>query len=361
MGYGLATNSKYQTLIQEAGINLIANTLARAEFQTFLNGKEYKGTNYYIFNVEANQNTSSSLFWKEVIRKLLTNSEALILLQDEQLYLADSFNKTEYAFMNNKYSDITIGDYSLKDTWDESKVLYLKYDNKIALSSINSIHGDFSKLISSSIKGYQNSKARKGKLKIPTNLPKELEAEGALQKHLMQSMQEFMDPSKDAVYPEEDGFEYTELTESKGSKSNDSGRETRNFINDLFDFIAIALGIPPSLLKGDTVDTKDAVNNFLTFCINLLAKLITDEINRKMYGKTEYLNGNYVKVDTSNIKAVDLRDIANSIDLLNRNGALTIDDILRTLSKEPIGGEVGAMRFVTKNLELIDNVLKGGE
>lgn len=361
MGYGLATNSKYQTLIQEAAINLIANTLARAEFQTFLNGKEYKGTNYYIFNVEANQNTSSSLFWKEVIRKLLTNSEVLILLQDEQLYLADSFNRTEYAFMNNKYSDITIGDYSLKDTWDESKVLYLKYDNKIALSAINSIHGDFSKLISSSIKGYQNSKARKGKLKIPTSLPKELEVEGALQKHLMQSMEEFMDPSKDAVFPEEDGFEYTELTESKGSKSNDSGRETRNFINDLFDFIAIALGIPPSLLKGDTVDTKDAVNNFLTFCINLLAKLITDEINRKMYGEAEYLNGNYVKVDTSNIKAVDLRDIANSIDLLNRNGALTIDDTLRILGKEPIGGDVGAMRFITKNLDLLDGVLRGGE
>lgn len=359
MGYGLATNSKYQTLIQEAGINLIANTLARAEFQTFLNGKEYKGTNYYIFNVEANQNTSSSSFWTEVIKKLLVNGEALILLQDEHLYLADSFIKTEYAFMNNKYSEITIGDYNLKDTWDESKVLYLKHDRRRAISAINSIHGDFSKLISSSIKGYQNSKARKGKLKIPTNLPKELEAEGALQEHLRQSMKEFMDPSKDAVFPEEDGFEYTELTESKGSKSNDSGRETKNFINDMFDFIAITLGIPPSLLKGDTVNTKDAVNNLMTFCINPLAKLIADEINRKMYGMQEYLNGSYVKVDTSNIKAVDLRDIANSIDLLNRNGALTIDDTLRTLGKEPLGGDVGAMRFITKNLETLENVLKG--
>lgn len=359
MGYGLATNSKYQTLIQEAGINLIANTLARAEFQTFLNGKEYKGTNYYIFNVEANQNTSSSSFWTEVIKKLLVNGEALILLQDEHLYLADSFIKTEYAFMDNKYSEITIGDYNLKDTWDESKVLYLKHDRRRAISAINSIHGDFSKLISSSIKGYQNSKARKGKLKIPTNLPKELEAEGALQEHLRQSMKEFMDPSKDAVFPEEDGFEYTELTESKGSKSNDSGRETKNFINDMFDFIAITLGIPPSLLKGDTVNTKDAVNNLMTFCINPLAKLIADEINRKMYGMQEYLNGSYVKVDTSNIKAVDLRDIANSIDLLNRNGALTIDDTLRTLGKEPLGGDVGAMRFITKNLETLENVLKG--
>src|SRR5699024_6314484 len=148
----------------------------------------------------------------------------------------------------------------------------------------------------------------------------------------------------DAVYPESEGFEYTEITESKGSRSNDSGRETKNFVNDVFDFIAIGFGIPPSLLKGDTVDTKDALNNFLTFCINPIAKLIQDEINRKMYGKEAYLENTYAKVDTTNIKAVDLRDIANSIELLNRNGALTIDDTLRILGKEPIGGEVGSMR-----------------
>ena len=79
-----------------------------------------------------------------------------------------------------------------------------------------------------------------------------------------------------------------------------------------------------------------------------------------MYGKSEYLANNYVKVDTTNIKAVDLRDIANSIDLLNRNGALTIDDTLRTLGKEPLGGDIGGMRFITRNLETLDKVLKEG-
>ena len=128
----------------------------------------------------------------------------------------------------------------------------------------------------------------------------------------------------------------------------------------MFDFIAISYGIPPSLLKGDTVDTKDAVNNFLTFCINPMAKLITDEINRKMYGYKLYNERTYARLDTSNIKAVDFRDVANSIDLLTRNGALTIDDILRILGKEPIGGDIGSMRFITKNYELLDRVLEDG-
>ena len=128
----------------------------------------------------------------------------------------------------------------------------------------------------------------------------------------------------------------------------------------MFDFIAVAFGIPPSLLKGDTVDTKDAVNNFITFCINPLARLITDEINRKMYGYELYKERTYARLDTSNIKAVDFRDVANSIDLLTRNAALTIDDILRILGKEPIGGDIGGMRFITKNYELLDKVLEEG-
>ena len=350
----------YKTLIAEASVNLITKTISRAEFQTFENGKETKKLNYYILNVEANKNKSASLFWRETIEKLLKKGEALILLQDNQMFLADSFTRNEFAFIENTYTNIAIGDYTLSDTKKESEVLYLKDNNSTISNAINGICNDYTKLINSSIKGYQNSKARKGKLKIPTNLPKTLQEEGKLQDHIQTTMADFMDPSKDAVYPETSGFEYTEVAESKGSKSNDSGRETKNFINDVFDFMAISYGIPPSLLKGDTVDTKDAVNNFLTFCINPLAKLITDEINRKMYGYKLYKERTYAKLDTSNIKTVDLKDIANSIDLLNRNGALTNDDILRALGKEPIGGDIGAMRFITRNLEVLDKVAETG-
>lgn len=354
------SGNHYKILIVETSIDLIAKTIARAEFQTFEKGQETKKLNYYMLNVEANTNKSAFSFWEETIEKLLKEGEALILLQDNQLYLADSFEKREYAFRPNLYSNIMIGDYEVNEVWEESKVLYFRYDNTHIKNAINGIYNDYTKLINSSIKGYQNSKARKGKLKIPTNLPKTLQEEGKLQEHIQATMKDFMDPGKDAVYPETNGFEYEEIDKAKGSKSNDSGRETKNFIDDMFDFIAVAFGIPPSLLKGDTVDTKDAVNNFITFCINPLARLITDEINRKMYGYKLFKERTYAKLDTSNIKAVDLRDIANSIDLLNRNAALTIDDIMRILGKEPLGGDLGNMRFITKNYELLDKVLEEG-
>lgn len=351
----------YKTLAMEASINLIAKTISRAEFQTFKKGKISKKTNYYLLNVEANKNKSASLFWKEAIGKLLRNGEVMILIQNEQLYLADSFVRKEFAFVENTYSEIKIGDYELSDIKRESEVVYLRDDNTGISTAVNGAYNDYSSLIASSLKGYSNSKSRKGTLEIPTSFAKTFKEEGALQKHIQVLMKDFMDSEKDAVFPESNGLKYEEIDKSKGSKSNDSGRETKNFIDDVFDFIAISFGIPPSLLKGDTVDTKDAVNNFLTFCINPLAKLITDELNRKMYGKTEYLKNTYTKLDTSNIKVVDLRDIANSLELLTRTGSNTIDDNLRALGREPIGGDIGGMRFITKNLESVDEVLKGGE
>lgn len=361
-GYDADMNLKYNILALETGIELISKTILRSEFQTFEKGNEVRKENYYLLNVEPNQNTSASLFWKETIRKLIIDGEALILvLRDGKLQLADSFTRTEYAFVENTYTGVNTKGHDYDKVWKESEVLYLHHGNDNIRSAIDTIQNDFAKLISSSVKGYQNSKARKGKLKIPSSLPKTLEGVEDLQAHIASSMKDFMDPSKDAVFPEDAGFEYVEIAESKGSKSNDSGRETKNFINDIFDFVSIRLNIAPSLLKGDTVNTKDAVNNFITFCINPIVKMIQDEINRKMYKKKAYLESTYLKIDTSNIKAVDLRDIANSVDILNRNGALTIDDILKILGKEPIGGEYGTARFITKNLELLEAALKAGQ
>lgn len=357
----------YKKLAIESSIQLIANTISRAEFQTFeynnntKQSEEVKKSNYYLLNVEANQNQSATVFWKEVVSKLLKEGEALILVERDMLYLADSFTRNEFGLKENEYTDISIKNNDINGTKLESEVIYLKDDRTRIKSALNQLSQEYRSLISSSIKGYGNSKTRKGLLNIDGSYAQTLEEGESLKEHISELMEDFMDPNKDAVLPQQRGMDYEEIDKAKGSKSNDSGRETKNFINDVFDFVGIAFGIPPSLLKGDTVDTKDAVSNFLTFCINPLAGLIQDEINRKMYGKEHYLQKTYTKLDTSRIKAVDIRDIANSLELLTRTGSNTIDDNLQILGREPIGGGIGGMRFVTKNLDWVENVLKDEE
>lgn len=353
----------YEKLAIESSINLIAKTISRAEFQTFQynedkkKSEEIKGINYYILNVEANQNQSATVFWKDTVKKLLTNGEVLILLQNNKLYLADSFDRKEFAIKENIYKDIVISEHKLNGVKKESEVIYLKDDITDIESALNGVCEEYKNLVSASIKGYANSKSRKGLLNIESSYAQTLKNGEDLKEHISNLMKDFMDPNKDAVLPQQKGIDYEEIDKAKGSKSNDSGRETKNFVNDVFDFVGIAYGIPPSLLKGDTVETKDAVSNFLTFCINPLSGLIQDEINRKMYGMENYLQKTYTKLDTSRIKAVNIRDIANSLELLTRTGSNTIDDNLKILGRKPLEDDIGSMRFVTKNLDWVENVL----
>jgi len=90
------------------------------------------------------------------------------------------------------------------------------------------------------------------------------------------------------------------------------------------------------------------------FCVNPLAKLISDEVNRKYYGKRDYLARTYLRVDTSMVKAADIKDISGALETLLRIGAYTIDDCLRALGMEPLNTEWSQTRFITKNYEPID-------
>lgn len=357
---GLTSGIYYKTLATEASIALIAKTLSRAEFKTFEDEKETRKKNYYLLNVEANQNQSAPAFWKDVITALLKNGEALIIMQGHQFYLATSFERVKNAFEPNQYKNIEIGGHKIKETKNETEVIYLRNDNEKMRSAVNGLSDELSSLVASSIKGYNASKARKGTVDVPTSYAATIPEQEKIQDHFKSLFKDFMDSTKDSVLPQTNGLKYTEVDEAKGSKSNDSGRETKNFVNDIFDFVAISFGIPPSLLKGDTVDTADAFNNFITFCINPLAELIEDEINRKFYGKKAYLEFTYTKIDTTTLKATDIKELASAVDLLTRTGSTTIDENMKILGKEPVGGEVGAMRFVTKNMEYIDYVLEQG-
>lgn len=355
------TTDAFKELAKEASIALISKAFSLAEFRTYQKGKEIKQKDYYLFNIEPNLNTPAASFWESVVRKLLERSECLILVQNGSLYLADEYTKHPYVFKPNEYTGVCINDYALTDVWFEDKVLFLDYPSTVdADRRIAGMYSEFSKLINSSANGYLGSKVRKGKLKIPTNWMKTEQGQKDLNAYVNSQMADFMNPDVSSVLPLTSDMDYEELGSAGRSSSNgESSRETKNYVNDVFDFIAIAYGIPPSLLKGDVIDTKEAYSNFITFCLNPIAKLVQDEINRKMFGRTEYVGKSYLKIDTSNIKSKDLRDVANSIDLLMRNGAFTINDAIKAVGYEPISDDTGDKRFMTKNYDLIENFERG--
>ncbi len=353
----IASEVFYKELAVQACVNLIANAVSRSEFLTFEKGKEKKGENYYLFNVEPNQNKSASKFWRDVIHKLVYENECLVIQQNEMLYVADSFNKIDFAFKENVYRDIVIADYPLRNVYVESEVFHFELHNEKIKSVIEGLYQSYSQLIVASKSYYKKNNARRGTLEIPSSYPQTEKAQKDLNDLLSNRFKRFFEAEGGAVLPLSNGMKYEELASNIGVKGSTEGRDVRAFIDDIFDFVAIAFQVPPQLLKGNVSDTDKAVNNFLTFCVNPLAELLTDEINRKMYGKKAFLERTYMKLDTSRIRAVDIKDIANALDILTRIGAYSVDDSLKALGMEPLETEWSKARWMTRNYEPIEKAL----
>ena len=344
-----------------SAVNIVANAVSKCEFKTFLNGKEDKGKEYYLWNVEPNKNQNSSAFLRKLIAKLYRNNECLVIEQNGQLLVADNFIRKPYALYDDVFTQVQVEDFTFNRSFNQSEVLYYKLNEENIRKLINGLYESYSKLIAYSMKAYQKSRGTKGIFKydtLPVAGTPEREAFDAL---INKKIKQWME-GDNAALPLGRGQEWKELQHK--TYTNESTRDIRAQIDDIFDFTARAFGIPPALLRGDVQDTSKAVDQLLTFCVDPLVDMLQEEINRKRNGYTGFSQGTYLKIDTKSIKHVDLLSVATAIDKLIGSGAFCINDIRKAVGDEPIDEPWAWQHFITKNYETVENALKaleGGE
>ncbi|EEO2765097.1 phage portal protein [Listeria monocytogenes] len=340
--------------------NKIANTLSCAEVLTYEKGEEVRKKNWYMFNVEANQNQNATEFWKKAIYKLVYDNEALIFMQDEYIYVADSFTKNDKSLYENTYTGVTLKDLTLKKEFKESEVLHLTLNNESIKSIIDGFYLLYGDLISAAVNKYKKINSRKIIVKLKGMFGQAPEEEEKLRLMLSERMKKFL-AEGDSALPVEDGMEIDELT---GDSKIAESRDIKKMIDDVFEMVANSFNIPLGLAKGDTVGLSEQVNSFLMFSINPIAEMFTDEGNRKFYGRNSVLERTYMKLDTTRIKVQDIQEIASSMDVLFHIGVNTIDDNLRMIGREPAMSPETQERFVTKNYAPLgenEEDLKGGD
>ena len=110
----------------------------------------------------------------------------------------------------------------------------------------------------------------------------------------------------------------------------------------------------PILPKAPVQGVNEVTDQLLTFCVDPLADMLSEEVNRKRYGRDNYLKGNYLRIDTKAIKHIDLLSVATSIDKLISSGAYSINDIRRVCNDEPIKETWADKHFMTKNYTVAD-------
>ncbi|HDR7659870.1 TPA: phage portal protein [Bacillus wiedmannii] len=360
--YELALDYFYKKLAVESCIDLIANALTRCEFQTFEKGKEKRGGNHYLLNVQPNQNQNASEFMHSLVNHLIMENECIVIMQNEQLYIADSFNVTKFALKENIYNDITIEDFTFEKSFNESEVFHFKLNDRNIMQIIDGMYSSFGKLLASSIDYYKRKNNKRLLIKGDFLRAQDPETQAAIDEMFEGQLKNWFNADKaGSAFQLQEGYVIEDMSDSKNGVSNNStSRDVSDLINDIFNYVAIAFHVPIGILKGDVADIEKQMDSFLAFCINPIAELIQDEFNRKMYTKKEYIERTYLKIDTTKIKVVDITKLATALDKLFAIGGLSINDILIILGREPIEEEWANKRFVTKNYQETDS-LEGGE
>jgi len=343
-----------------SAVNLVANAVSKCEFKTFLEGKEVKQKEYYLWNFEPNKNQNSSAFMHKLIAQLYRKNECLVVEQNGQLLIADSFEKKEYVLYEDVFSQVTVKDFTFNRSFVQSEVLYFTLSECDMRKVVNGLYESYNRLLSYSMKAYQKSRGTKGVFKydtLPVAGTPEREAFDSL---VNEKIGKWL-TGDNAALPLGRGQDWKELEHK--TYNNENTRDIRAQIDDISDFTCKAFGIPPALLRGDVQGVSDALDNFLTFCIDPLTDMLSEEINRKRNGYYGMANGNYLKIDTKQIKHVDLLSVSSAIDKLISSGVFCVNDIRELVGESIIEEPWAYQHFITKNYMPFNEALaiQGGD
>lgn len=338
-------------------VNLIANAVGKCEVREFRGGRQQRGPEWYLWNVQPNRNQSASAFWHKLVAKAYSEGEALIVKEPygDGIVVADAFDiddeRPVYAYKN-----IQVGKRKI-ERLTEAEVLYIRPNWKNIEPLIRKMGDSFLKLMASSMQNYLFNGGQHWKVHVDQVLTADDEWRENFTKMMEKQIKPFLN-SASAILPEMDGYTYTQVSgNSTGAVKSD---EIRNLIASIWAETSRAFLIPSALIAGNQQDTTVANRQFLTDVIDPLARMIEQEANRKRFTMQEYLAGDRLTVDTSAIVHFDVFSNAANVEKIIGSGLKSVNELRALIGDSPIDEEWADRHFMTKNIGTTTEA-EGGE
>lgn len=349
---------EYHTLyLKHLAIDTCAEFLARAfgrsEFRIRKDGQPLKNDWTYLLNVRPNLDQSASLFWQQVVYKLITQNEVLIVLSDDdQLLIAESYVRKEYALYEDYFESVWLKGYEFKRKFPMSEVIFLQYNNNDLNRYVRGLYEDYASLynrmVEVAMRNHQIRATVTGKEGRGFDDKLQRKAQSYIDKVYAKFSKESI-----AIVPVQAGLEYNELTNTVG-ETDQSIDELKKLKRQFVDEVADILGIPSTILHGELADLESAQTVLNKYCMKSLNKKIEDELNAKIIDKSDFVNGMEIKV--VGVDKKDIFDLADAVDKLISSGGFNRNEIRKEVDYESIDG--GDEFYITKNYE---KAAKGGE
>ncbi len=118
--------------------------------------------------------------------------------------------------------------------------------------------------------------------------------------------------------------------------------------------------IPLPMMYGNITNMQEIVKVYLSFCIDPLADMMSEELTRKTTDYFTWKSGNRVEVDTSCINHIDIFEIADKADKLISSGIMDIDEVRTRLRLDTLDTEFSKQHWITKNNAKIEDTFGRG-
>ena len=344
----------YKELAIQTAITLIANAIAKCEIKVYEKNREVKNKTYYTLNVSPNKNENSSQLWHKAIEKMVYDNESIIVEVGDGLYCADSYSVEEYPIIGNLYKGVAIGNLQLNKTFKSEGVFRLQLNNAHIKKLIDGLYEQYGQLMSYAAKNYKKSNGTKYKLILDQVKASDEKFQETYREVVQKQLKDFVE-NENAVYLQYKGYDLQDVP-----TTNKDSSDFRNLRKEMFEIVAQAFQIPVSLMLGNITNMNEITKTFLTFCIDPIADMISEEITRKISGDYDnWAKGNYVKVDTSTINHIDILDVAEKADKLIASGTCCIDEVREIIGFDKLGTKFSQQHFITKNYDTVENRLIG--
>lgn len=335
-----------KSLAIDKSAEFLARIFSKSDFIYTQAGRLEENEWGYLLNVRPNLDESASRFWQRLVYQLITQNEVLVVLSDDnQLLIADSYVREESALYDDVFHSVVVKGYRFHRRFAMGDVIFLQYNNNRLSRYLDELFVDYHKLYQRMVEFLARNNQIRGVLKVRGATQFNKEQTEKVKKYSERLFKAFSDRSV-AIVPTMDGLDYQELSNSAGNRTvsvDELQKLKRQFENDVADI----LGVPNAILHGDMANLEHSQQVLVQFCLEPLTKKIQDELNAKLMEREDYVAGNRVKVISQDYR--NLFDLASSIDKLISSGAFSRNEIRAELDYMAIEG--GDEFIMTKNYE----------
>lgn len=340
-------------------VERIGSLISKCEVKTYINGEETRGDNWYLFNVEPNCNQSAAEFKKQIIRRLILSPDHDCLIvglsnigrKKIAWYVAEDFDKTDSQLYDTVFSNVSVdvyedGGFTMQGRFTGNQAIYLKYQNSELNSIFSGMRQMFEKL------AYNAEQAGTYRQKYVLEMDQTAEAQPNFEDHLQSILNKqfsaFM-KGNNAVLPLYTGMKLDQTSSGSdlGQNASTANKNVNEEIDECLVKTGLAFNIPKSIMLGDF--EADDLDHMLTYCVDPMAKLIEDGINRKYYGDKAVLDGSYVKIDTIGARHVDFISVGTSASSAVSSGVFSINDMRKKMGEAELKDKLGELHFITRN------------